>query len=182
MENDVYCRYLCYKTAEDFKQNLVTRVPFKIDIGAVYNLPPIKHITTEKKAFIPLQKEMVFDIDMTDYDDVRACCEGAQVCMKCWEFMTVATHLLNRTLTQDFGFENLLWVFSGRRGIHCWVCDDSARDMNNEQRSAVTEFINLGVGNELSGKLNLSHPLHPMLERAFKYLYPKKFEQIIING
>jgi DNA primase catalytic subunit len=48
LENDVYCRYLCYKTASDFHANLVDRVPFKIDIGAVYNYQPVKHLMVEK--------------------------------------------------------------------------------------------------------------------------------------
>lgn len=155
-------------------------MPHKIDIGAIFNIPPKNHNTAEKKVFIPIEKEMVFDIDMTDYDGVRTCCSGAKVCTKCWSYMACATHVLNSILTKDFGFECLLWVFSGRRGIHCWIADESARQMTNEQRAAVTEYVHLNVGNEQTGGIELSYPLHPMLERSYKYL-EKRFEQIVIN-
>ena len=73
-----------------------------------------------------------------------------------------------------------MWVFSGRRGIHCWVCDEDARTMLNEARAAVTDFVHLGVGNEFSGKLELHYPIHPTLKRAYKIL-EKKFHEICIE-
>ena len=65
--------------------------------------------------------------------------------------MACATHVINHVLTEDFGFQCLLWVFSGRRGIHCWIGDEQARQMTNEMRAAVTEYLYLAMGNEMGG-------------------------------
>ena len=68
-------------------------------------------------------------------------------------------------LPEDFGFKHIFWVYSGRRGIHCWVCDKKARDLTNEARSAVVEHLSCEMGNENSGsKVYLSGTLHPMLQ------------------
>ena len=38
----------------------------------------------------------MFDIDLTDYDDVRTCGKGAHICSACWPLMAVAVQV--RTL------------------------------------------------------------------------------------
>ncbi len=52
--------------------------------------------------------------------------------------------------------------------------------MNNEMRSAVVSYCNIGVGNEMSSKTSLQYPLHPRLRSIYDMLL-KHFERIIIN-
>ena len=45
--------------------------PFKIDVGAIYNVKPKDHKSFKSGSFAAVEREVVFDIDMTDYDEVR---------------------------------------------------------------------------------------------------------------
>lgn len=181
LQGDIYCRYNCFKNEKEFKDALISQTPIKIDIGAVYNMPPKNHSSIDSKAFLPQEKELVFDIDMTDYDDVRTCCEGANVCQKCWRFMSIAVKIIDKTIREDFGYKQLLWVFSGRRGVHCWVCDETTRKLTNEARTAIANYLTVHVGNEMTSATALVEvPTHPALVRA-KEIIGAEFSDIMMN-
>lgn len=95
LADEVYLRYLSYENLSEFETDLYAKSPFKIDIGAVMTIRPRDHRVGNVQ---PTQRELVFDIDMTDYDEVRTCCSGAEVCQKCWKFMVVACRILDEAL------------------------------------------------------------------------------------
>lgn len=141
--------------------------PIKIDIGATYPCPPEDRSTIGAQ-FQPQTKELVFDIDMTDYDKIRFCCTGAQICHRCWVLMTAAIQITDKRLKSDFGFKHVMWIFSGRRGVHCWVADERARLLTTNARAAVVDYLSLfgeksAPGEEDKRVIRLPKRLHPMV-------------------
>lgn len=174
------------------KKMIQKRQPHKIDIGAVFSAYPKDHTTIRPELFKTEERELVFDIDMTDYDEVRNCCTGANICHRCWPFMTMALKCVDVALKEDFDFKHILWIYSGRRGIHCWVNDENARKLSNEVRTAVVEYLSLAVeGKEkrLQDELKNSKiareledgKLHPHLKRSYDILEPYFADYIADN-
>ncbi|XP_008559230.1 DNA primase small subunit [Microplitis demolitor] len=170
LDGDVYIRYQAFHDQNHLGKELLKMIPVKIDIGAVFNIFPGKARGTKKLE--AMERELVFDIDLTDYDEVRTCCSEANICNKCWKYMAVACKILDVALRDDFGFEHILWVFSGRRGIHAWICDSVARSLDSTQRGAIAEYFQLIVGNAYAKrKVNL-YKIHPSIRRALEIITP----------
>jgi DNA primase small subunit len=74
LASDTYLRYNSFSDAEELRNEIERLQPVKIDIGAIYTAKPKDKKTINPKAFQPVEKELVFDIDMTDYDEIRTCC------------------------------------------------------------------------------------------------------------
>jgi DNA primase small subunit len=74
-----------------------------------------------------------------------------------------------------------MWVYSGRRGVHCWVSDVRARKLSSEVRSAIAEYLSVIKGGEQQQKkVFLHNELHPSLHRAWSILEPH-FENLVLQ-
>ncbi|KAL9644603.1 hypothetical protein ABK040_015342 [Willaertia magna] len=173
---EIVTRYKSAKNVSEFKDLIVKSklLVKKVDIGAIYTVPVAKKLQVQQSAFLPIEKEYCIDIDISDYDDVRFCgCSGAKYCNICWKLMNCATEVLDYLLSEVFGANQFTWIYSGRRGIHCWVSDENLKKLNNEGRNAISRFIHLYTGNSISGekqakKINLTNIDHPTFDTKSK--------------
>ena len=175
-----------FQTADALREEVRRVRPCKFDIGAL----SLANGDTRRLGVqaSQQQKELVFDIDLTGYDGMRVCCSGdTAVCEACWVLVTVAIKILDAALRQDFGFVHVFWVFSGRRGVHCWVCDRRARALTNIERAAIVDHLRLpdmfapsaAAASQPLKENTRRPPLHPTLWRAYKLAMGPHIQQII---
>lgn len=180
LSNDAYLRYQSYPTHDLLRRDILRLNPSRFEIGPTYTTNPRDRKTLRKSSmFKPLSKEIVFDIDLTDYDDIRSCCTKANICSRCWSFATMAIKVVDVALRDDFGFEHIMWVYSGRRGVHAWISDKEARELDDEKRKALTGYFDVLKGGAQGAKrVNIRRPLHPHLVRSLDILKPY-FQQVL---
>ncbi|KAI9638996.1 uncharacterized protein MKK02DRAFT_42026 [Dioszegia hungarica] len=178
LAGDVYLRYNSFANADDFKREVLRLNPSRFEIGPQYTARPRDRKTLAAGALQPIRRELVFDIDMTDYDEIRTCCTDKKICRRCWGYIAAAVKVLDHGLRDTLGFKHLLWVYSGRRGIHCWISDPAALDLNDDQRKALVTFLEVIKGSkEQAKKVNVrgskdEGDLHPFIKHALKPLGP----------
>lgn len=112
------------------------------------------------------RKELVFDIDCTDY--TRFCeCEGQKrFCAFCWRLHITGTILILRHfLCRRLGIDerHLLWVFSGGKGIHCFVNARAYLPLGDPERTRLFRLMQCAKDDwtrlvELTVQLATQHP------------------------
>lgn len=80
----------------------------------------------------------------------------------------MAIKVVDAALREDFGFQHIMWVYSGRRGAHAWISDKRARAMDDQKRRALAGYLEVIKGGAQSGKkVNVKRTfngdLHPHL-------------------
>ncbi len=140
-----FFRNMSFENPKALIEFLVDRTPYHAYVGASYNAPPSREDPIHTLEW--LGHELVFDIDLNEYDAVRqfVCeCQGAdQVCMRCWELVNLAVRIIDETLRLDFGMNEITWNFSGRRGVHGWIFDHAAFSLNQEQRMSIIDYLSV---------------------------------------
>lgn len=138
-------RHVYVRDEIDLRRVVRSRNVLRIDIGAVG---------------CGSWKEFVIDIDISDYDKhgvrdaIRECVcnrEASEICAHCWKILADAHDVCDKVLEEKFGFTQRLWVFSGRRGIHCWVSDRVALYMSDKVR---TSIIGVVSSSSAAGKIS----------------------------
>ncbi|KAG6852322.1 hypothetical protein H0H87_010298, partial [Tephrocybe sp. NHM501043] len=91
---------------------------------------------------------------------------------------------LDAAIREQFGYEDLLWVYSGRRGIHLWISDKEAMELTDDQRKAVVDWMTVVQSGKESGKkLNVhfgSRSLPPPLQMGVDIL-KEVFSDLILS-
>ncbi|KAF5388865.1 hypothetical protein D9757_005683 [Collybiopsis confluens] len=152
LRNEAYLRYNSYLNDTEMKKHICLLVPLRFEIGPVYSAQPKDKKTVRSTHFKPEKRELVFDIDMTDYDPIRTCCSDAAICKRCWGFISIAVEVLDKAIRDQFGYNQLLWVYSGRRGIHLWISDKEAFELTDDQRKAMVEYLTVIKNGKEPGK------------------------------
>ncbi|KIK68885.1 hypothetical protein GYMLUDRAFT_34880 [Collybiopsis luxurians FD-317 M1] len=184
LRNESYLRYNSYPSDVEMKKHVCLLVPLRFEIGPVYSAQPKDKKTVRPTHFKPEKREVVFDIDMTDYDPIRTCCSDANICKKCWGFISVAVVVIDKAIRDQFGYNQLLWVYSGRRGIHLWISDKEAFELTDDQRKAMVEYLTVIKNGKEPGKRVNSRfgtkDLPPTLKDAIQVI-KEPFDALILQ-
>lgn len=142
LNNTIFLRNQIFKNFSDFESAILEIVPSQLDIGSSFTFPATKkNIMEDSRIFKTYERELVFDVDVTDYDRNCGCRGTKNMCNECFKLAKAAMEHLNRVLRHNFGYKRLLFVYSGGKGMHCWVFDERARKLPAEGRRAILNFL-----------------------------------------
>lgn len=183
-----FTRNLSFKEPEKLHEFLIEKTPLGVYVGAIFDPPPSWETPIHMLEW--KGREFIIDIDLDVYDSVRTCeCKGTKnMCYTCWELIPTAIKFIDETLKLDFGFDNREWFFSGRRGVHCWVFDEDALTLTDEQRASIIEYLSIIKGETEDARIQERGDLpDPLKERIYHliiatYLLEASEEELISVG
>lgn len=91
------------------------------------------------------KKEVVFDIDLTDFHRFCECGDKKQICSICWLHIEGSVLILSHFLLEvlQYNESNILWVFSGGKGVHCIVNNITSLDLSDSERVRLHKQVSI---------------------------------------
>jgi len=169
-----FIRNISFATPEALMKFIQQKIPLSMYVGAIYSEGPDYRKNKSIQQLQWIKRELVFDLDLTEYDPVRPCdCRGKnKMCNICWELINVSMVWIHETLKEDFGVKKISWFFSGRRGVHAWIQDPEFSILNNDQRASIVDYLAFFKGDGNTAKFSLIAKDNPFyLERVVKLIY-----------
>ena len=68
---------------------------------------------------------------------------------------------------EDFDFKRILWVFSGKKGVHAWISDPTVAKFDLFKRTSLINYLSLDLKKDLR-----TYPYHPALHSSLSNFTP----------
>ncbi len=149
-ERKIANRHMSFKNAMDLNKYLSREGPPYVSYSnSYYDNPDWRPM--EKKGW--KGAELVFDLDVTDMDLKCQKVHGkGWICKECLASVREETlKLVEEFLVPDFGFDKgkIKVNFSGNRGYHVHVNEESVISLTGRERKEITDYI-AGIGMEMN--------------------------------
>lgn len=121
-------RHLAFTNVQKLRAFLIEKQPDHVYFSvAKYEDPGNKDMMVKRDGWIG--SDLIFDIDDDHLPEAT--------------LTEAAFHLvqLKRVLIEKFGLKDIMYTFSGSRGYHAHVRDESIQTLNNHERQQIVEYI-----------------------------------------
>ncbi len=137
-----FMRGVFFPDENELMDFLITKAPCHVYVGARYHGASFVY----KRSITDLEwkgKEFILDLDINLQQWRRCGCQGSRYCLDCLKFLIIGSLFYHELLTTHFGFRKVQWFFSGNRGVHCWVSDDMAKNLDRTTRTAIVDYMSI---------------------------------------
>lgn len=141
---EAHTRYHSIKTPDAFKKKYRSGNSFNsIHFGVFYSNEKLRGCATTGK-------DCVFDVDISDYKDRPCDCDDKSICRTCWKYAEVAIEIITTVFKEHLGLkdEEFVFIFSGRRGFHCWILSREYLACEFAKNADILKFFNPNTTNK----------------------------------
>lgn len=139
-----YVRYVSATSAEGLRQHLIDKNAKVLHIGPSYKSRVWQKGEIDCNA-------LKMEIDVTDYDHLGINKASVGACDAAWPYVAFGCRLITELLEQAFALRNIMYAYSGRRGVHMWILDQGSAQLDAAQRRAIASFCNYTPNSSQSG-------------------------------